>query len=168
MVDRSRIGLESLQQGEDFQDELALAWAAVPKSWRMRIRDGGNGDRPADEIVLLSKYRVLCEAKRTKSTVFNIKNLVKINQIKGLIAFDKCCKFNLGVLAIHFSTQDEVYIVKMSELFKYAKLINKFAVHYSDFKSGKFPRVYVKKKNGILFLSDLEERVGELDANSSK
>ena len=91
MTDRSKVGLDSYLAGHDFQDDIAMAWAQVPKSWRMRIRDGGNGDRPADEIVVLNEFRLLVEAKRTKSMSFNLKSLVKENQINSGV-----CSFNIS------------------------------------------------------------------------
>jgi len=168
MTNRSKVGLDSYTAGNDFQDDIAMSWSFCTNSWRMRIRDGGHGDRPADEIVVLDKFRVLAELKRTQSNTFKLKALVKTNQINGLLAFDKLNYYNVGVLIIHFSSIDECYVVRIAELLKYIVKIRKFSISHTCFSDKQFPVLRLHKKDGVWDLTNFDRTAGELYGHNSK
>lgn len=115
---------ERQQRGEAFQEEIRRSWANIPNSWRMRIKDGGGGTRPADEIVLLEEVNVLAELKRTESDRFELSYL-RPDQVKGLLLFDRCLARNYGLVFVSFNNpdagRDEAYAFRLARALQYMK-----------------------------------------------
>lgn len=95
---------ERQQRGESFQDELRRSWRLLPNVWRFRIPDGGGGNRPGDEIVLLENINVLAEHKRTQSDKFQLSYL-RPSQLKGLLDFDQVIERNYGMVFVNFHNE---------------------------------------------------------------
>jgi hypothetical protein len=140
---------ERQQRGEDFQDEIRRSWALIPNCWRMRIKDGGGGTRPADEIVLLEEVNILAEHKRTESDRFELAFL-RTDQVKGLIQFDRCLVRNLGLVFVSFHNQDagidEAYAFRLARALQYMQYKGRQYVTleelgYQDLPCSKLPRI---------------------------
>ena len=59
------------------------------------------GTRPADELVLLEHVNLLCEEKRTDGDRFML-SMLRTDQLKGLINFEKALDRNIGLVLVSF------------------------------------------------------------------
>ena len=158
MVNRRQLGLDVKQEGDDFQLEVANAWKAVTGAWRMRIRDGGNGERPADEIVLLDKFRILSEIKSTKATSVNVTNLIEDCQVRGLLGFEQMNKHNVGVVIIKFRSYDTYVVVRMRCIVDFIKHIQQLSLSYELFETKLIPCMIFKHRlNFVNFENNIME-----------
>lgn len=113
-VDRRDVGAAARLQGKTFETEVEQAVVSYNNVWSMRIRDGGNGERPGDFIVLFDEFRLLIEAKATTKNNFNINTMIKSHQVKSLKAFSKVHKYNEGVFFIKFCSLNIVYCITVN------------------------------------------------------
>lgn len=119
MVSRQEVGKESFRKGKDFETIMKESWKKVPGSWRLRIKDGGGGESPGDDIILLDKIRLLVEYKTTDKPVFSISGALKNNQIYGGLAFMGLHPNNVSLVVINFERYKAVYALTMRELTQY-------------------------------------------------
>lgn len=112
---------ERRDRGEEFQDEIRRSWRMLPNIWRMRIKDGKGGTRPADEIVTTINGNFLVEAKRTAGDKFEL-GFIRPNQFRGLLNFE-VLPHNFGMVFVSFQNKDidEAYAFRLSSLVKYMK-----------------------------------------------
>lgn len=160
----SERGVTSRYAGYEFEKLIAMSWEYVPGSWRMKISDTRKTDKPADELVLLNKYRLLIEAKCTSNINFDL-SLLDEGQIKGLLAFEKCNNYNLGLVMINFTYNDSVFAVRMYSIIQELRRIHALSIpslHFGGLKV--FPCMEIYRKNGLLDLTTFEDRIGELYA----
>jgi hypothetical protein len=133
---------ERQQRGEDFQSEIRSSWAHIPNCWRMRIKDGGGGTRPADEIVLLEDVNILAELKRTESDRFEL-SFLRPDQVKGLLLFDRCLARNYGLVFISFNNQakgiDEAYAFRLARAIQYMQSKERQYVTLEELTQGAIP-----------------------------
>lgn len=108
-------------RGEEFQDEIRRSWRLLPNVWRMRIKDGMGGTRPADEIVTTVNGNFLIEAKRTAGDRFEL-SFIRPNQFRGLLNFE-VVPHNFGLVFVSFQNKndDEAYAFRLSSLLKYMR-----------------------------------------------
>lgn len=142
---------ERQQRGDDFQNEIRRSWSFVPNIWRMRIKDGGGGSRPGDEIILTSKFNILAEMKRTKGTHFNL-GMLEPDQLRGLVDFDQVIERNYGLVFISFHNPkkelDEAYAFRILTALKYMKKKDQLHIHLDDFRENKITAVELPRKYG--------------------
>jgi hypothetical protein len=135
---------ERQRRGEDFQAEIRRSWRLVPNCWRMRIADGRGGSRPADEITLLEEINVLAELKRTQGSSFKL-NMLRPNQIQGLIDFDEVISRNYGLVFVSFLDEkkdlDEAYAFRLITALKHMKKKGAVNVKLEELRKGKLPAV---------------------------
>ncbi|WP_238189945.1 hypothetical protein [Paenibacillus sp. L3-i20] len=133
---------ERQQRGEDFQAEIRSSWANIPNCWRMRIKDGGGGTRPADEIVLLEEVNVLAEHKRTESDRFEL-SFLRPDQVKGLLLFDRCLARNFGLVFVSFNNpekgRDDAYAFRLVRALRYMQSKERQYVTLEEFSQGAIP-----------------------------
>jgi hypothetical protein len=112
---------ERHDRGEEFQNEIRRSWRLISNVWRMRIKDGRGGTRPADEIVTTVNGNFLVEAKRTAGDRFEL-GFIRPNQFRGLLNFE-VIPHNLGLVFVSFQnkTVDEAYAFRLSSLLKYMR-----------------------------------------------
>lgn len=117
----SRKQKERHDRGEEFQDEIRRSWRLIPNVWRMRIKDGRGGTRPADEIVTTPNGNFLIEAKRTAGDRFEL-GFIRPNQLRGLVNFEVIPQ-NFGLVFVSFQNEkiDEAYAFRLSSLLKYMR-----------------------------------------------
>ena len=135
-------------RGEEFQDEIRRSWRMIPNVWRLRIKDGRGGSRPADEIVTTSGGNFLIEAKRTQGDKFEL-GFIRPNQFKGLLSFETIPQ-NFGLVFISFQNAkiDEAYAVRLSSLIRYTNEYRYRYVSLSVFRNiatipcVELPRIY--------------------------
>jgi hypothetical protein len=116
--------LDSNYLGKQFEIAIARSWKQVPRAWRLRLRDGGSVERPADELVLLPSANLLNELKRTNKPKFSMK-MLRTNQIKGLLEFEKAADRNYGLVFFNYFNeeikQDRLFIFRYVHLLLYIK-----------------------------------------------
>ena len=155
MVDRTLAGRTAQQAGKDFELLLKNSWAKVPLSWRIRIDDGRGCERPADELVLLSTFRLLVEAKSTSAKSFSVSKNVKPHQITAAHEFESVSCKNVGLLFIEFRALNRVIMINTCSLINYLKQINKASIKPDDLREVKHTEI--KMQNGFLILDNVEE-----------
>jgi hypothetical protein len=128
MVDRHLVGKKSYRKGKDFEDIMRESWEQVPNSWRIRIKDGGGGESPADDLVLLDKFRLLLEYKSTDKKSFSISGALKTHQIYAGLAFMSLNFFNVSLIVINYESFNTVYIISMRSLFSFMRKTNKKSI----------------------------------------
>ncbi|WP_246096097.1 hypothetical protein [Paenibacillus sinopodophylli] len=147
--DSRELQRERQERGEDFQAEIRSSWTNVSNCWRMRIKDGGGGTRPADEIVLLEDVNILVELKRTESDRFELSYL-RPDQVKGLLLFDRCIARNYGLVFISFNNldkgRDEAYAFRLARALHYMQSKERQYVTLEEFTQNaircvKLPRI---------------------------
>jgi len=115
----------------------------------MRIKDGGGGTRPADEIVLLEDVNILAEHKRTEAYRFELSYL-RTDQAKGLIKFDRCLARNYGLVFVSFNNPeiglDEAYAFRLARALQYMQSKGRQYVTLEEFAQevipcAKLPRI---------------------------
>lgn len=110
--------------GKEFELEIAKSWTLVNNAWRLRLRDGGGIECPADELVLLPNVRLLNELKRTNKNYFSLK-LLRTNQISGLLTFEKKDSNNYGLVFINFYNEhfniDRLFVFRLVHLYMFIK-----------------------------------------------
>lgn len=140
--DSRELQRERQQRGEAFQDEVRRSWAKVSNCWRMRIRDGGGGTRPADEIVLLADVNILAEHKRTEADRFELAYL-RPDQFKGLLLFDRCLERNYGLVFVSFQNEaegrDEAYAFRLARALQYMQEKKRQYVTLDELKRAALP-----------------------------
>lgn len=105
-MSRRNLQKERQQRGESFQEEIRNSWRLLPNVWRFRIPDGGGGNRPGDEIVLLENVNILAEHKRTTRDKFQL-DFLRPSQLKGLLDFDQVIERNYGLVFVNFHNEAE-------------------------------------------------------------
>lgn len=115
---------ERRERGEAFQAEVRRSWKLLPNLWRLRITDSVSrlGTRPADEVVLTDRFNYLVEEKRTDGNQFTL-SLLRPDQLKGLLEFEKVLERNRGYVFISFlsETIDEAYAIRLLDALIYMK-----------------------------------------------
>jgi len=110
--------------GKLFELDIARSWKKVPNSWRLRLRDGGSVERPADELVLLPEVSLLNELKRTSRPKFSI-TMLRTNQINGLLNFEKAADRNYGLVFFNYlndeKREDRLFVFRYVHLLLYIK-----------------------------------------------
>lgn len=153
-------GFDNKSKGERFEKEIAESWQQVPKSWRLRIRDGGGGDRPGDEIVVLDKFRLLCELKCTNKKTFSM-SLIRPGQIQGLMAFSKCNRLNLGLVFIKFEYTQELFIVHIFDLMKWISMNETLSISRNEFDENILKNIKMERCKDIWNFRNINEALDE-------
>lgn len=78
------------------------------------------GTRPADELVLLEHVNLLCEEKRTDGDRFML-SMLRTDQLKGLINFEKALDRNIGLVLVSFLNEavDVAYAFRLVHAMAY-------------------------------------------------
>lgn len=97
---------ERNERGQQFQEEIRRSWLLIPNCWRLRIKDGGGGTRPADELVLLDEANLLSEHKRTAGNRFQF-SMLRPDQVTGLLDFDSTLERNKGLVFVSFHNPEK-------------------------------------------------------------
>lgn len=141
---RRNLQRERQQRGQDFQDEIRRSWRKLPNVWRFRLPDGGGGNRPGDELILLEEINVLAEHKRTEGDDFQLAFL-RPSQLKGLVDFDRVISRNYGLVFVSFLDeargQDIAYCFRLARALQYMKTRGRQYIHLEEFESGAFPAI---------------------------
>jgi hypothetical protein len=141
-VAKRNLQRERNERGNDFQDEIRRSWAFVENCWRMRVKDGGGGTRPADEIVTLEEVNILAELKRTEGQKFEL-SFLRPDQISGLLDFDRVVTRNYGLVYVSFHNEkqqrDEAYAVRLATAIRYMQGRGVAYIHLDDFRRGALP-----------------------------
>lgn len=115
---------ERRERGEAFQSEVRRSWKLLPNLWRLRITDSVSrlGTRPADEVVLTDRFNYLVEEKRTDGNQFTL-SLLRPDQLKGLLEFEKALERNRGYVFVSFLSEDidEAYAIRLLDALIYMK-----------------------------------------------
>jgi hypothetical protein len=146
---------ERRQRGEDFQEECRRSWRQIPNLWRLRITDGGNlGTRPADELVLLEHVNLLCEEKRTDGDRFML-SMLRTDQLKGLINFEKALDRNIGLVLVSFLNEavDVAYAFRLVHAMVYMNQKGRRYITLEELQQGKIeainlPRIEINGERG--------------------
>lgn len=141
-------------KGQDFQREIRLSWHLVPKLWRAKITDGKGATRPADDIILTRYGNILTELKRTNKTTFWL-NMLRPNQLKGLVDFDQVLNQNYGLVFVDFETTDTAYAFRLLTALKYMQDQGKAHITQVEFEEGAvtsicLPRLEIPDEKGNL------------------
>lgn len=151
---------ERQQRGTDFQDEVRRSWAFVENCWRLRIKDGGGGTRPADELVLLQDANILAEHKRTKGRKFEL-GFLRPDQVQGLLDFDRVLERNYGLVFVSFHDPekglDEAYAMRLSTAMRYMQRQGVQYIHLDDFRRRALPCFSMQRVNYAKQSYDLKE-----------
>lgn len=134
---------ERRQRGEDFQEECRRSWRQIPNLWRLRITDGGNlGTRPADELVLLEHVNLLCEEKRTDGDRFML-SMLRTDQLKGLINFEKALDRNIGLVLVSFLNEavDVAYAFRLVHAMAYMNQKGRRYITLEELQQGKIEAI---------------------------
>lgn len=112
---------ERWERGTDFQEEFRKSLRRVPKCWFIRLSDGA-GPQPFDTLVLLEKFNLGLEFKRTKAVYMDFDDL-RPNQVKGLMNFNAAQKHHVGAVVVHFYDEveslDKCFLVSIKQLLKF-------------------------------------------------
>lgn len=149
---------ERRQRGEDFQEECRLSWRQLPNLWRIRITDGSSlGTRPADELILIEDFNLLCEEKRTDGDRFNL-SMLRTDQLKGLLKFEQALERNLGFVFVSFLNEavDVAYAFRLVYALQFMKLNNRQYITQEELQQGvipvvDLPRISINGKPGYDF-----------------
>jgi len=156
MVSRHQVGKKSYDKGKQFESDMLESWKCVP-SWRIRLRDGGGGETPADDLVLLDELRVLAEYKCTDNDKFNFSSAVKQHQIDAALTFESACGKNVGVLFINFRHRNAVVIIRIIDLLTYYVKANKKSIDFNNLDDIKHIRI---SRLGLIWnLRNIEEKL---------
>lgn len=113
---------ERQERGQDFQVEMRRSWHFVNNCWRKRLKDGGGGTEPGDDVILLQDFNVLAEYKRTEGHRFEMKFL-RPDQVRGLLDFDRIIARNYGLVFVSFHNPkdglDEAYAFRLIRALRY-------------------------------------------------
>jgi hypothetical protein len=108
----------------------------------MRIKDGGGGTRPGDEIVLLEPANILAEHKRTEGRKFEF-GFLRPDQVNGLLDFDRAVSRNLGLVFVSFHNPkqqlDDAYAFRLATGIRYMQRQEVAYIHLDDFRRGALP-----------------------------
>lgn len=139
---------ERYQRGEAFQEEVRRSWRKITGSYRVRIKDGGGGTRPADELIILTDINVMAELKRTAGDRFEL-SFLEVNQGKGLMSFDSCNRRNFGLVFVSFQTMDlktdEAYAFRLLEALAYMKLKGRQYITMEELAKGVIPTAWLPR-----------------------
>ncbi|MFZ3171937.1 MAG: hypothetical protein WA118_08160 [Carboxydocellales bacterium] len=112
--DRSSLGKQNRDKGQEFQDQVKLGILQLPRICRFRIKDSAN-EGPADELILVpSGRRILNEIKTTESDRLGLK-AYKSTQVSGLLQFERIDPYwNIAITTIRFELpeQHQVFVVR--------------------------------------------------------
>jgi hypothetical protein len=133
-MSRSTIGKDSLTKGKQFEKEMANSWSHVKDSWRLRLSDVSSGERPADELILVSDYRLLIEYKVTGQQSISKSNF-KDHQLRAACDFVKLHPNNASVTLVKFTNWDTVYAIDTLSLVAYFERIKK-SIHHNVMSTG--------------------------------
>lgn len=143
---------ERMQRGEDFQDEARRSWRELPNVWRMRIKDGGGGTRPADDIITLEEFNVLAEYKRTSGQAFEL-GMVRPNQVRGLVDFDQIITRNLGLVFVSFHNpdkgRDDCYVFRMVKALAYMQKHKVKTIRLEQLERGVIPAIRLPRIQAV-------------------
>jgi len=143
-------GADAYFQGKLFEREIEENIVCASNVWVMRIRDGGNNERPGDLIVLYNKFRLLVEAKSTCSSIFNVRALIKRHQIVSLRMFMLTYNLNIGLFFIKFIASNAVYAVDVESLMSYIKQTRSTAIQEHEFAETKLNCVCLSTDNNSI------------------
>lgn len=153
---------ERNQRGQDFQEEIRRSWRRIPNCWRMRVKDGSGGTRPADELTLLEDVNILAELKRTEGVEFRL-SFLRPNQIEGLLDFDRALKRNYGLVFVSFHNPDrgldEAYAVRLGTALRYMQRRGVSYISLDDFRRAALPCVPLPRIEAAEPTYDLKELV---------
>lgn len=148
--------------GKVFELEIANSWKKVQNSWRVRLRDGGNVERPADELVILPKVNLLNELKRTDKPKFSM-SMLRSNQKAGLFKFEKAADRNYGLVLFNYFNEDldqnRLFVFRYVHLLMFIKdnnyKSNTFALEL--FEDTDILNIEIQPKDSLYDLSPLLE-----------
>lgn len=135
---------ERQQRGQDFQDEVRRSWRKLSNVWRFRLPDGGGGNRPGDELILLEDISILAEHKRTEGDEFQL-SFLRPSQLKGLRDFDKVITRNYGLVFVSFLDekrgQDMAYCFRLLRGLQFMQRQGRQYIHLEEFKRNEMPAI---------------------------
>ena len=121
-----------------------------------------SGTRPADTITLLQNVNLLVELKRTNAVSFKL-NMLRPNQLEGLIAFDKVIRRNVGIVFVSFLNEergiDSAYSFRLIDALKFMKTRGRLHIKLEEFTGGPnvVPSLRLSQLPGPNRLYDLSE-----------
>lgn len=140
--------LERQQRGQDFQNELRRSWRTVPNCWRLRIADGRGATRPGDELILLKDVSILGEHKRTAGDRFEF-SFLEVNQVKGLLDFDKVIERNIGLVFVSFLNEavgrDLAVTFRLLTAMQYMQKVGHKYITIKDFENQVIPCLWLPR-----------------------
>ena len=138
----SELQLERAVRGSKFEQEIRRSWRLVPNVWRVKFSDGGQGTKPADNLMLTMYCNILSELKRTNKDAFYL-SFLRANQAKALRDFDEIINHNYGLVFVSFQNDkegiDEAYAFRFITGLKYMMRVNRASITLKDFRAGAIP-----------------------------
>jgi len=133
---------ERQQRGADFQEEIRRSWRLLPNVWRLRLKDGGGGTNPGDELVLTEDINILAEHKRTEGRKFEL-GFLRTDQLNGLIDFDRVISRNYGLVFVSFHNPkdglDEAYAFRLITAVKFLQKRGVLYIPIESFRTKAIP-----------------------------
>lgn len=112
------------------------------------------GTRPADELVLLEHVNLLCEEKRTDGDRFML-SMLRTDQLKGLINFEKALDRNIGLVLVSFLNEavDVAYAFRLVHAMAYMNQKGRCYITLEELQQGKIeainlPRIEINGERG--------------------
>lgn len=157
MVSKSIVGALAQKAGGLFEQRMLESWYRVPGTWRLKIGDGVGSERPADEIILLNKVRLLAENKRTDKLVFAIGNNLKPHQWRAGVEFSCLNPNNISAVFLNFYNDkvDRTFAIEMISLMQYMVKYKTKSIGINDMNLVKSIEIFIL--NGVYCLLNFEE-----------